>query len=110
MASREAKFSPFHNCLPSHISSECSVSYVVFSLIVNRGAKYYFVGSYKTYFFITSICQFILSFVALKITIVNMITNKAVYSCFAMELCKLEKNNVYVNSYVEENYMWFCIT
>lgn len=77
---------------------------------MNGGAKYYFVGSYKAYFFITGICQFILSFVALKITIVNLIPNKAVCSCFAMELRKLEKDNVYANSYVEENYMWFCIT
>lgn len=77
---------------------------------MNRGTKYYFVGSYKAYFFITGICQFILSFVALKIKIVNMIPNKAVCSCFAVELCKLEKNNVYVNSYVEKNCMWFCIT
>lgn len=72
---------------------------------MNRGAKYYFVDSYKVYFFITGICQFILSSVALKITIVNTIPNKTVCSCFAMELCKLEKNNVYANSYVEENYV-----
>lgn len=52
-------------------------------------------GSCKAYFFITGNCQFILSFVALKTTIVNVIPNKVVCSCFAMELCKLEKNNVY---------------
>lgn len=68
--------------------------------MVNRGGKYYFVGSCKAYFFITGNCQFILSFVALKITIVNVIPNKAVCSCFAIELCKLQKNNVYANSYV----------
>jgi len=62
---------------------------------VNKGGKCYLVGSCKAYFFITGNCQFILSFVALKITIVNVIPNKAVCSCFAMELCKLEKNNVY---------------
>lgn len=79
---------------------------------MNGAGKYYFVGSCKAYFFITGNCQFILSFFALKITIVNVIPNKAVCSCFAMELCKelLEKNNVYANSYVGENYMWFCIT
>jgi len=66
--------------------------------------------SCKAYFFIIDNCHFVLSFVALKITVVNVIPNKAVYSCFAMELCKLGKNNVYANSYAEENYMWFRIT
>lgn len=77
---------------------------------MNREGKYYFVGSCKAYFFITGSCRFILSFVALKITIVNVISNKVVCSCFPMELRKLEKNNVYANSYIGENYMWFCIT
>lgn len=67
--------------------------------------------SCKAYIFlIIDNCHFILSFVALKSTIVNVIPNKAVCSCFAMELCKSEKNNVYANSYTGENYMWFCIT
>lgn len=75
------------------------------------GREYYFVVSCKAYIFlIIDNCHFILSFVALKSTIVNVIPNKAVCSCFAMELCKLEKNNVYANSYAGENYMWFCIT
>lgn len=50
-----------------------------------QSGEYYFVGSCKAYFFITGNCQFILSFVTLKMTIVNMIPTEAVSGCFAMD-------------------------
>lgn len=50
-----------------------------------QSGEYYFVGSCKAYFFITGNCQFILSFVTLKMTIVNTIPTEVVCSCFAMD-------------------------